>query len=151
MKTLLFSILLFARPLVAQDYALFDDYIDQWHLAAAKADYTLYFELMDEAFVFLGTDPTERWTKAEFSDYCRPYFNKGKAWDFKPMERHWEGDPESGIIWFDEILDTHMNTCRGSGIMKLVDGEWKLVYYNLTVLIENEKMEDFRALRAKEN
>jgi len=29
-------------------------------------------------------------------------------------------------------------------------GEWKLVYYNLTVLVENEKMKEFIQLRDKE-
>jgi hypothetical protein len=40
-----------------------------------------------------------------------------------------------------------MRSCRGSGILILEKGEWTLVYYNLTVLIENEKIKEFIELR----
>jgi hypothetical protein len=42
-----------------------------------------------------------------------------------------------------------MRGCRGSGILVKKKGEWKLVYYNLTVLIGNEKMKEFIELRDK--
>ena len=37
--------------------------------------------------------------------------------------------------------------CRGSGIMIKKKGEWRIEYYNLTVLIENEKIKEFIKLR----
>jgi hypothetical protein len=40
-----------------------------------------------------------------------------------------------------------MQGCRGSGIFVLEKGEWRLAYYNLTVLIENEKIKPFIELR----
>jgi hypothetical protein len=43
-----------------------------------------------------------------------------------------------------------MRGCRGSGILVKKKGEWKLVYYNLTVLIENEKIEEFIELKDAE-
>ena len=49
--------------------------------------------------------------------------------------------------WFDEDLDTWMGGCRGSGICVLEADKWKIAYYNLTVLIENEKIEQFIKLR----
>jgi hypothetical protein len=51
------------------------------------------------------------------------------------------------VAWFDEELATWMNTCRGSGILIKEKNKWKLAYYNLTVLIENEKMKSFIELR----
>jgi hypothetical protein len=42
-----------------------------------------------------------------------------------------------------------MDECRGSGVFQKVEGEWKLYHYNLTVLIENEKMDKFIKLRKK--
>jgi hypothetical protein len=53
------------------------------------------------------------------------------------------------IAWFDERLDTWMDECRGSGICVKEKGKWKLAYYNLTVLIENDKIKEFIELRAK--
>lgn len=149
MRLFLFACLFSVSNVFAQDYSDFDSFVDDWHQAATNANFENYFEKMSSSFIFLGTDPSERWTKEEFSSFCKPYFDKGKAWDFKKIERTWEGSLDDGYIWFDEILDTHMNTCRGSGILKRENGEWKLVYYNLTVLIENDKMEEFRKLRAK--
>ena len=53
------------------------------------------------------------------------------------------------IAWFDEVLDTWMKDCRGSGVFVKRKGVWKLMQYNLTVLIENEKVQEFIELRNK--
>ena len=55
-------------------------------------------------------------------------------------ESYWNFSKEQKVAWFDEDLDTWMRDCRGSGVMVKRKGKWKLAYYNLTVLIENEKM-----------
>ena len=126
-----------------------DALVDNWHLAAAKADFQGYFGFMSDDFVFLGTAPEERWSKKEFAEFSRPYFDQGKAWDFKAVDRNWEMSANKKIIWFDENLDTWMQGCRGAGILIKHKGEWKIAYYNLTVLIENEKMKEFLELRNK--
>ena len=121
--------------------------MDDWHLAVARADFDTYFKFMDESFVFLGTAPGERWNKNAFAQFSKPYFEKGKAWDFSPSNRIWSFSPDKTIAWFDEDLATWMRGCRGAGILVRKKGEWKLVYYNLTVLIENEKIKKFIELR----
>ena len=126
-----------------------DTLMNQWHRAAGKANYSNYFGFMSDGFVFLGTAPGERWDKEKFSSFAKPYFDKGKAWDFKAHNRNWMFSKDSTIAWFDEDLDTWMRGCRGSGILQNVDGNWKIVYYNLTVLIENEKINSFIELRDK--
>jgi hypothetical protein len=40
-----------------------------------------------------------------------------------------------------------MEGCRGSGICVFENGQWKIAYYNLTVLIENDKIKKFIKLR----
>ena len=55
--------------------------LDKWHLAAANADQTAYFEGIDEDGIYIGTDATEIWTKQEFFEWSKPYFDKGKAWN----------------------------------------------------------------------
>lgn len=124
-----------------------DQLIDYWHIAAGEANFDAYFGPTAENFVFLGTAPEERWTKEEFMIFSKPYFDRGKAWDFKPSNRIWEFSKNGKMAWFDEDLDTWMRGCRGSGICQKIKGEWKLVYYNLHVLIENEKMDAFIQLR----
>jgi hypothetical protein len=151
MKTFLFVIIAIVGLSFQSDSKKpsLDEIVDQWHLAAANADYDDYFGLMDDSFVFLGTADGERWGKIEFSKFSKPYFDKGKAWSFKARNRNWSFSKNNKIAWFDEELDTWMRDCRGSGILVKKKGEWKIVYYNLTVLIENEKMSEFIALRDK--
>lgn len=123
--------------------------IDQWHVSAAKSDFKQYFDVTANDFVFLGTAPGERWSKVDFQSFCKPYFDKGKAWDFKPSNRMWNVVADGTVAYFDEDLQTWMESCRGSGICIFIDGEWKIAYYNLTVLIENEKIKKFIKLRKK--
>jgi hypothetical protein len=124
-----------------------DTLIDYWHLQASKANFDAYFNVTTDNFVFLGTAPGERWNKNQFIEFSKPYFEKGKAWDFKPLNRNWIFSKDKKTAWFDEDLNTWMNTCRGSGVCIKKNGKWQLAYYNLTVLIENEKIQEFIKLR----
>ena len=138
---------LFFTPALSQKETPLNLIIDQWHKDAASANFTSYFNVMGDHFVFLGTDPKERWEKETFYSFCKPYFDKGKAWDFKPSKRNWVFSSDGNTAWFDESLETWMRECRGSGILEKQNNTWKLVYYNLTVLIENEKVSEFIKLR----
>jgi hypothetical protein len=130
------------------DYLIsLDQMIDNWHIAAAQANFDAYFSATSANFVFLGTAPGERWAKPEFMAFCKPYFDKGKAWDFKPSNRNWQFAADGKVAYFDEDLQTWMEGCRGSGICVLENGQWKIAYYNLTVLIENDKIKPFIKLR----
>lgn len=124
-----------------------DQLVNEWHISAAKANFQEYFDVTTKDFVFLGTAPGERWNKVDFQSFCKPYFDKGKAWDFKPSNRQWNVISNGTVAYFDEDLETWMESCRGSGICVLENGEWKIAYYNLTVLIENEKIKEFIKLR----
>ncbi|MBP6458460.1 MAG: nuclear transport factor 2 family protein [Crocinitomicaceae bacterium] len=146
MKSVLLSLLLISSSCFGQVDQL-NILIDNWHLAATTADLQKYSQVMSEKFVFLGTAPGERWNKNAFLDFSKPYFDKGKAWDFKPSNRIWEFNTDSTVAWFDENLDTWMRGCRGSGILQKENNAWKISYYNLTVLIENEKIGPFIQLR----
>lgn len=48
--------------------------------------------------------------------------------------------------WFDEDLDTpNLGPCRGSGVLTLEKGRWKVRQYNLSVPIPNALMKDVKA------
>src|SRR3989338_8987615 len=79
--------------------------LDNWHKAAATANLSDYFSCVTDDFVFLGTDPTERWNKEQFQAFCKPHFDQGKGWDFKSTERNWVFSKNKKIAWFDEKLD----------------------------------------------
>jgi ketosteroid isomerase-like protein len=121
--------------------------LDQWHLAASNADFERYFQLLSEDAVFIGTDAAEVWDKAEFMSFSRPYFEQGKAWDFKAIERNVYLDPSGEVAWFDELLDTWMQLCRGSGVVRKIEGQWKISHYVLSLTIPNEEIDPVIALK----
>jgi len=114
--------------------------ISQWHKAAAGADFKTYTSLMTKEAIFIGTDPTEFWKGQEFKDFAKPYFDKGKAWTFHTLERHIFVDIKHKIAWFDELLDTQMGVCRGSGVLVSIDDQWKINHYVLSITIPNDNV-----------
>lgn len=125
-----------------------DQFLNDWHKAAAKANFNDYFESFTEDAVFIGTDATENWNKTAFQAYAKPHFDKGKAWNFVPLERNIYFSDDKKMIWFDELLDTQMKICRGSGVLiKTVNG-WKIKHYVLSMTIPNEKSDAVIRIKA---
>ena len=111
--------------------------LDSFNIAAANADYQRYFDFFSDDAFFIGTDATERWTKPEFMKWARPYFEKKRTWNFKAINRHVSFGENNDIAWFDELLNTQMKICRGSGVVVLQNGTWKVQEYVLSVTIPN--------------
>ena len=109
-----------------------------WHKAASEANYDNYFNLMTDDAIFIGTDANENWNKKAFQIYAKPHFDKGKAWNFKTLERHVYFDKTMQMAWFDELLDTQMKICRGSGILVKENKQWKIKHYVLSMTVPNE-------------
>ena len=122
--------------------------LDLWHNAAAEANFDNYFNLMTKDGVFIGTDATENWQNEAFKTFSKPYFNKGKAWSFTAVDRNIYVYDNQKIAWFDELLDTQMKLCRGSGILKLEDNQWKVAHYVLSIAIPNENVSEVVKLKA---
>jgi hypothetical protein len=121
--------------------------MDSWHQAAAVADEDIFFGLLDSNAVYLGTDPGERWLKHEFMDWGLKYFQGDTAWAFVPYNRVWNFSDNFQYAWFDELLETHMGICRGSGVLKMDQNKWKIQQYNLALTLPNDKMNGFRELQ----
>ncbi len=121
--------------------------LDDFHAAAASADEARYFGHFADEGVFLGTDATERWTVPAFRAYAHPHFEKGKAWAFKAARRAIEVDAAGTVAWFDEDLVTpNLGPARGSGVLVLRAGSWKIAQYNLAIVIPNDRFKDVKAL-----
>lgn len=121
-------------------------FINDWHQAAGRADGEAFFGSMDDHSVYIGTDASERWTKKEFMSFAKPYFDKGKAWDFKPYERELHVTSDGKVVWFSELLTTWMGVCRGSGILTQTPQGWKIQQYHLSVTVPNDLIRDFITL-----
>jgi hypothetical protein len=112
--------------------------IDDWHQAASVADEARYFGHFAPNGVFMGTDATERWTVAEFRDWAKSRFKQKSAWSFTARNRHIDFSADRKTAWFDEMLNTpNLGVCRGSGVVVLLGGKWKIAQYNLSVPIPN--------------
>tara|TARA_R110000868_G_scaffold129223_2_gene337789 strand:+ start:817 stop:1326 length:510 start_codon:yes stop_codon:yes gene_type:complete len=125
--------------------------LDAWHVAAGAADFNAYFELMTDDAVFIGTDASENWQRDEFMSFSKPYFDKGKAWNFTAVERNIYVNTDASLAWFDELLDTQMKICRGSGILKKVDGHWKVAHYVLSIAVPNDLVDKLVALKKEKD
>ncbi|MCH4822677.1 nuclear transport factor 2 family protein [Gramella lutea] len=121
--------------------------IGKWHKAAARADFDDYFQLMTKDAVFIGTDATENWSLPEFKKFSKPYFDSGKAWSFSTLERNTYIHENLGVAWFDELLDTHMGICRGSGVLMKEDGKWKIDHYVLSITIPNDNVDEITEIK----
>lgn len=140
MKTLLllFLITFTATAQKAADTKAINILLDEWHAAAARADYNAFFDKIAEDGIYIGTDATENWNKKDFAVWAKPYFDKGKAWSFTALERHVFLSSDGKMAWFDELLNTQMKICRGSGVLEKTAKGWKIKHYVLSMTIPND-------------
>lgn len=115
--------------------------LDDWHKAAAEAKFDTYFSYMADDGIFIGTDATENWNLTQFKAFSKPYFDKGKAWHFTAVQRNVFFNATKDMAWFDELLDTEMKLCRGSGVLRKENGKWKIAHYVLSMTVPNDKID----------
>lgn len=137
MKRLFLTSLVFIFIISADEQrASTDELLDGLHRDAHEGNFQTYFARYIPDAIFLGTDKTERWTIEEFKTYAKPAFADGHGWTYRVIERNWEGGGD--VRWFDEILfNEKLGYCRGTGVVKLIDNEWKIAHYSLTMLVPN--------------
>lgn len=122
--------------------------LDSFNIAAANADYKTYFNFFKDYAVFNGTDATERWNKKEFMVWAKPFFDNKTTWHFTALERHIYFDKAGTLAWFDELLNTQMKICRGSGVLVKEPNGWKIMQYILSATIPNEVMDSVVKIKA---
>ena len=137
MKRLFLTSLVFIFSINAEEQlASIDELLDGLHQDAHQGNFQTYFARYTKNAVFLGTDKTERWNIEEFKLYAMPAFKDGHGWSYTVIERNWEGGGD--VRWFDEILfNEKLGNCRGTGVIELINNEWKIAHYALTMLVPN--------------
>jgi len=121
--------------------------LEDWHSAAAQANFEEYFGLMSGDGIFIGTDATENWQNKEFREFAKLYFDKGKAWSFTALERNIYVSENGETAWFDELLNTQMGICRGSGVLEKTQNAWKIKHYVLSIAIPNENVDEVTQIK----
>jgi hypothetical protein len=115
--------------------------LDSFNIAAANADYNRYFNFYTEDATFNGTDATENWDKAAFMIWAKPFFDKKRTWNFTAIKRNIYFGKNADIAWFEELLNTQMKICRGSGVVVKVGNDWKVQQYVLSTTIPNSQLD----------
>jgi len=110
--------------------------LDAFHAAAANGRIDAYLSHLADAFVFLGTDPRERWDRAAFEEYARGRFAAGDHWRYRVLGRNAfsPAGMEASVALFDETLDHKiMGRVRGTGALvwqarpiPMEGGDWKI-------------------------
>ena len=142
MKHLFFSLIMISSVFLAAqdaDKTEINSFIDDWHLNATNANMEAYFDKIDKDGIYIGTDETEIWTKAEFYEWQKPRTKDGVAWDFKAVDRNIYLGENSKYVWFDELLTFSGGTLRGSGVLIKRKNGWKIMHYVLSLPVPNEK------------
>ena len=123
-------------------------FLDKWHKDAAKTNFQSYFDAIADDGIFIGTDAKENWNKKEFMAFSKPYFDKGKAWSFTALERNIYFSEDGKTSWFDELLNTQMKICRGSGVLVKENNQWKIKHYVLSMTIPNETTNEVISIKS---
>ncbi len=123
-------------------------FLDDWHRNAGEGNHEAYIGAMTANGVFIGTDAKEYWTTSAFGDWCKPYFDRKKTWKFTAIQRNIYVGNDSNYAWFDELLDTKMGVCRGSGVLEKQEGLWKIAQYVLSPTVPNDIMKKVTDLKS---
>lgn len=147
MRIALIGLLLFIiKPLSAQENITeLNQFMDNWHKAAAEAREDDFFGAMAEEGIYIGTDATERWLRDELREWAQFAFERESAWTFETTERNWHMLTED-IAIADELLNTGMGVCRSTVVLRKVNGQWLIYHYQLSLTVPNEQLDAFKEL-----
>ena len=68
----------------------------------------------------------------------------GIGWTYSMKERNLYFSNDDKTAWFDEILtNKSYGEFRGTGVLKMVGSQWKIVQYNLLLPIPNNLMKKY--------
>jgi hypothetical protein len=121
--------------------------LEDLHAAAAAADEARYLSHFGDAAVFLGTDATEHWDMPAFRAFVHDHFSKGHGWTYKARRRAISFAADDRVAIFDEDLDNErLGPTRGTGVLArdAAGGHYRILQYNLTFTIPNERVEAMR-------
>ena len=134
----------------ADDVQAVKTVLTNFHRAAANADLEGYFKHLVDDAVVLGTAADERWTMSVYRTRVKSIFARGGDWRSTPVEQNVFLAADGRHAWFDErLVRAGVGELRGTGVLHLENGGWKIVLFNRTLVIPNEVVAQFMRLRDK--
>ncbi|QDU65943.1 nuclear transport factor 2 family protein [Engelhardtia mirabilis] len=126
------------RDSASADLAAIGAVLDDFHAAAAAADFERYFGHLAPGALFVGTDAAEVWTVEEFQAYAKPHFDAGRGWTYAAQNRHVDPIGGDGAAFYEDLVSAKYGHLRGSGALVRIDGEWRIVHYVMSFAVPNE-------------
>jgi hypothetical protein len=80
--------------------------------------------------------------------FAKPFFDNKKAWNFTSLERNIYFSTDGKTAWFDELLNTQMKICRGSGVLVKINNDWKIKHYVLSMTIPNDNTNEVVSIKS---
>ena len=79
--------------------------------------------------------------------WAKPFFDKKTTWNFTAIKRNIYFGKYTDIAWFEELLNTQMKICRGSGVVVKVGNDWKVQQYVLSTTIPNDVLDSILKIK----
>ena len=118
--------------------------LDSLHYLASVADQKKYIDLFSKNAVFFGTDIDERWPIDDFNSYVKSRFDTGTGSTYKANSRNIFVAKDKTTAWFDEIVENKSyGEFIGTGVLVIVNNEWKISQYNLLLPIPNDFLQKY--------
>ena len=109
-----------------------------FHQAAAKGNLKVYLRCLSADAMFIGTDPTEHWSRQQFEIICERIFREKGGWIYEPFDRKISFADDLSTAWFTERLrHAGYGELLGYGVATKVDGRWKIRLYSMSLPIPN--------------
>ncbi|MGI9519604.1 MAG: S41 family peptidase [Pirellulaceae bacterium] len=121
--------------------------LTRFRQSAAQADSKAYFDCIAPDAILFGTDEAERWTVETHRQFVQPYFDRDIGWSRTIRDRRVYLGADQQFGWFEEISERVEGVpMRTTGVVRKIDGQWKIVQYNTAFAIPNEIVADVSEL-----
>ncbi len=108
-----------------------------FHLAKPGSESERFFGHLAPEAVVLLTDRAERLTLGRLRAHLQLYGDQGPA--LVPVAQHVHLSPDQSMAWFEEqIEEPRFGRMRGTGVLRKIGDAWKIVHYNLVLLVPKE-------------
>ena len=107
------------------------------HHAATVADAPRFFAAFAPEAMIFGS--TARLTLARYRALREPYLARGQGLPSTLLEHRIHLSSSGELAWFEELVNVFdHDRLRGTGVMRRVDGDWKLVHYSAMILVPRQ-------------
>ncbi len=112
------------------------------HRAATAADGERFFAAFAPEAMIFGS--TARLTLARYRALREPYLARGQGLPSTPIEQKVYLSASGDLAWFEELVEVfEHDRLRGTGVLRRIDGAWKLVHYSAMILVPRQLAGDF--------